>query len=149
MASSWLVAGVTASVIDPQLSSVWAAVVHQMAREVGGQVVGGVEPPGPGRNHYRLALELPEVGPVWILLNAAVRLVGCQLRTQPSALGLPFRDVPRRDLFELVDFRVGSQDEFERPLDENQLVDLTPSELADVKYHRPARLGDVIYNWFD
>jgi hypothetical protein len=147
--AGWLAAGVTSATVDARLSSVWASVVYQMAREVGGNVVGRVEPPGPGRNFYRLAIELPEGDRAWVLLNAAIPLVGCQQRGEPGALALPFRDVHCAGLFELAGLRVAMSEDLERPLLTSDLVDLTPGEVRDIEYHGPARVGDVIYNWFD
>jgi len=144
-----LVAGVTSATVDARLSSVWVAVVFEMAREVGGSVVGPVEPPGPGRNYYRLAVELPDGGRRWVLLNAGVRLVGCQQQGEPGALALPFRDVPCSDLFELAGFVVATGDELERPVRTGDLVSLRPGEVRDIEYHIPKRVGDVVYNWFD
>jgi hypothetical protein len=147
--SGWLVAGVTSPTVDAGLSSTWVAVVHQVAREAGGRVVGRVELPGPGRNYYRLAVELPDGGRVWVLLNAAVRLVGCRDQGEPGVLALPIRDVPCANLFELAGFRVAMSDELERPAGTSDFVGLGPGEVADIEYHRPWRVGDVIYNWFD
>jgi hypothetical protein len=147
--AGWLVAGVTSPTVDSRTSSVWVAVVHQMVREIGGSVVGCVEPPGPGRNYYRLAAVLPGVGRVWVLLNAAIPLVGCQQRAEPGDLALPFRDVQRPDLFEVAGLRVATSDELERALRSSDLVGLRPDEMRDIEYHRPGRVGDVIYNWFD
>src|SRR5215471_14721801 len=127
--ASRLVAGVTSPTADEPLASVWVAVVHQMAREVGGSVVGRVEPPCPGRNYYRLAVELPEGGRRWVLLNATIRLVSCQEQGQPGALALPFREVQCTDLFELAGFGVATTDELERPVRSSDLDDLTPSEV--------------------
>ena len=148
-ATSWLVTGVTSSMIDARLSSVWVSVVHEMARHVGGRVVGASSPQALGRNHYRLTVELPDVGCVWVLLNAAIRLVGCQQQGEPGALALPFGHVQCGDLYELAGLRVAMSDELERPVSTSDLGGLTPGEVRTIEYHRPGRVGDVIYNWFD
>jgi hypothetical protein len=44
---------------------------------------------------------------------------------------------------------VATTDELERPVRSSDLDDLTPSEVRDIDYHRPERVGDVIFNWFD
>jgi hypothetical protein len=45
--------------------------------------------------------------------------------------------------------RVAGPEELERPLTDGQTIGLTDTERGDVVYHRPARVDDVIFNWFD
>src|SRR5262245_61871978 len=74
----WLNAGVSEATLDSPLAAQWTAVVHQVAREVGGSVVGPTQQPRPGRNYYWLPARIPELGHVVLVLNATVSLVGCQ-----------------------------------------------------------------------
>jgi hypothetical protein len=39
--------------------------------------------------------------------------------------------------------------ELERPLTDDLISQLTHAERRDIAYHRPPRVGDVIFNWFD
>jgi hypothetical protein len=147
--SSLLVAGVTSGRTDDTVASEWTAVVYQMCREVGGRVIGQREPPGPGRNYYQQSVVLPGGQRVRLLLNRWIRLVACQPQGNPGQLGLPFLDVPRPDLFELVGLYVVSREELEKAWSIDDLAELTPDELRDIEYHGAVRVGDVIYNWFD
>jgi hypothetical protein len=146
-----LVPGVTRPTLNPGLEREWIAVVHQMAREVGGRVRNKSEPPPPGpqRNYYRQHVTLPGGEQTFVLLNASIRLVACQRQGRPGELVLPFLDVPRSDLYELVGLCVGPREELEQELRPEDIVGLDPDEVRDVEYHRPPRVGDVIYNWFD
>lgn len=37
----------------------------------------------------------------------------------------------------------------EEPLTDAHLTQLDASERQDIAYHRPERVGDALYNWFD
>jgi hypothetical protein len=149
MAGLWLVAGVSRSGVDAGLASAWAATAFQAVREVGGRVEGRVQLPGPGRNYYRLPVFLPRDGRVLLLLNAGIRLVACQVARSPGELVLPFCDVPRGDLFELAGFVVAESEQLEQALLASHVRGLDRDEIRDIEHHKPPRVGDVIYNWFD
>ncbi|WP_238672659.1 hypothetical protein [Micromonospora alfalfae] len=38
--------------------------------------------------------------------------------------------------------------ELEQPIEDRSLRLLTDEERRDVTYHRPGRLGDLLFNWF-
>jgi hypothetical protein len=105
-------------------------------------------PPDPGRNYYSVRLRTRNDGPLRLLLHADARLVAA---TDDDALNriVPFRDVPRPDLFELAGLRPLPAAELERPLTNDQTAALHLSEQRDIAYHNPPRVGDVIFNWFD
>src|SRR2546430_16752872 len=71
-----LVAGVAAGAVDADAYSTWLAVVYQVARALGGAVVGQAEHPAPGRNHYRVRIRSAAGTRVGVLLNGAGRLGG-------------------------------------------------------------------------
>jgi hypothetical protein len=37
----------------------------------------------------------------------------------------------------------------ERPLTDEQAAGLTAAERKDIAYHRPPRVGDMLFNWFE
>jgi hypothetical protein len=143
-----LVAGATTARIDPAMARVWLAAVHQAARETGGYVLGSVEPPTVGRNHYRIRADTNGQR-LRLLLNAATALVAAADNTDPRALAPAFRAVPRPDLFTAVGLQVAAPADLEQPLTDAHLTHLNASERQDIAYHRPERVGDAVYNWFD
>lgn len=143
-----LIAGVTTAHVDPIMARTWLAAVHQVARETGGHVLSPVEPPTVGRNHYRVCVDIDD-GRLRLLLNAGASLVAATEGADPQALTPAFRVVPRPDLFTVVGLHVAAPAELEQPLTEAHLTHLNASERHDIAYHRPARLGDALFNWFD
>ena len=136
-----LVSGIASGGPDRAAYARWIAAVHQVARETGAAVAGPADPPHPGRNHYRV-----RVGSLRLLLHAPAGLVAA---VDDADLAAPFREVPRADLFELAGFRVLAPADLERRLTDALTAELTEAERRDVAYHRTARVGDVIFNWFD
>jgi hypothetical protein len=46
-------------------------------------------------------------------------------------------------------YTVATREELRQPLTRERCKDLTPTEQACVRYFRPARVGDVIFNYWD
>jgi len=112
-------------------------------------VTGPVVPPGPGRNYYMIPARLSDGSLLRLVLNVTARLVAAVDDDDPHAVAAPFRDVPRPDLFALAGLRAAAPVDMEAALTDDQIADLYPAERRDIAYHRPARVGDVIFNWFD
>ena len=144
----FLRAGVTEPRVDPEAEARWAAAAHQALRESGGRVLGHPLTPTTGRNHYLLRIELANGTPARLMLNAAAQLVAAAT-DDPHALATPFVNVPRPDLFELMGLHTATPATLETPLTTEHCASLTTSERHDIAYHHPARLGDVLFNWFD
>ncbi|HVQ91606.1 MAG TPA: hypothetical protein VMU51_11265 [Mycobacteriales bacterium] len=134
---------------EPSTSSAWLAVAYQVARETGSAVIGAAQPPTPGRNHYRLHLRPADGPPIRLLLHAPARLVAAADDTDPDTLTAPFIPVPRPDLFRLAGLRTADPAELEQPLTEDLVRTWFTADRRDIEYHRPPRVGDVIFNWFD
>jgi hypothetical protein len=142
-------AGISDGGIDADLARIWLATVHLVCREIGARVEGALAPPDPGRNYYRVPMTLAGGVGVRMLLHAGERLVACVDGPDDSVLVAPFREVPRPDLFELAGFSVAEPEQMERPLTDADVAGLTGHERRDIDYHRPPRIGDVVFNWFD
>jgi hypothetical protein len=115
-------------------------------------VLGPPAPPTVGRNYYQVRLRRADGGQFWILLNAAAPVVAATAASDDGGvrlLAVPFVDVPRPDLFSLAALPVATPKELEQPLTDGAITGLLPSERRDIAYHAPARVGDVIFNWFD
>lgn len=144
----YLFAGVTEGRVDPEMEARWVAAAHQAVRESGGRVVGPALRPTTGRNYYLFRIELADGTQARLMLNAAAHLVAAATHDH-HAPATPFIDVPRPDLFELAGLRTATPNALETPLTTEHTTGLTNSERNDIAYHDPARLGDVLFNWFD
>jgi hypothetical protein len=144
----FLIPGVATGTCDSAAAARWAAVVHQAVREARGRVVGPIAPPSAGRNYYRARIQLGDGERLQLRLNAVIGLVAAVDDTDALDLVPAFREVPRPDVFVLAGFQVATASQMGEPLT-NQVAGLTKAELKDIAYHRPPRVGDVIFNWFD
>lgn len=145
----FLTAGVATGQHDPAVAARWAAAVYQATRETGGRVNGPIMEPAAGRNHYAVRIQLGDGVRLRLMLNATIGLVAAADDTDPHTLVAEFRDVPRPDVFGLAGFQVATADDMQEELTDQQAADLAEGELKDVAYHRPPRIGDVVFNWFD
>jgi len=122
-----------------------------MARETGAVITAAVEHPTVGRNHYRIRMTTADGTPLRLLLNATALLVAAadDTDTDTEALTASFQTVPGSDLFTAAGLHVAAPTELERPLTHSDTTALTQDERTDIAYHRPARIGDALFNWFD
>jgi hypothetical protein len=142
-------AGVTKARLDPIARSGWMAAVYESMRVAGGVVVTAIEEPTVGRNFYRVTVRLPDGSPVALLLNAVVRLVAATDPGQGDSIAASFVDVPHGDVFGRAGFGVAEPSDLHQPVKEQHLRSLAEDERQDAAYHEPARLGDLLFNWFD
>jgi hypothetical protein len=142
-------AGVTTPRPDRAACTIWLASVHESIREAGGAVTTSVETPTVGRNYYRVTVRLSDDKPLYILLNPAAALVAATQQQDPCLPTLLFADVPGAEIYRRAGLRVATAAELEQPIEDRHLRMLTDEERQDVSYHRPGRLGDLLFNWFD
>lgn len=145
----FLTAGVATGQHDPALADRWAAAVYQAIRETDGRVDGPIMEPTVGRNHYTVRIQFGDGVRLRLMLNAAIGLVAAVDDTAPHTPVVAFRDVPRPDVFGLAGFQVATANDMQEALTDQQAADLTEAELKDIAYHRPPRIGNVVFNWFD
>jgi hypothetical protein len=141
--------GVTRPHIDNAARASWLAAVHDAMRTAGGIVTAATDEPAVGRNHYRVAVATRDGAAGVILFNSAARLVAAAEATDHREIAVAFADVPGGEVFAERGFQVADADELNAPLSERHLQALTADERRDVAYHRPPRLGDLLFNWFD
>ncbi|PSJ27805.1 hypothetical protein B7P34_15785 [Streptosporangium nondiastaticum] len=61
-----------------------------------------------------------------------------------------FADPPLwAQVFETAGLRVMGVKELMTPLEECDVSELSPAELTEIRYWKPACLGDVLFNWWD
>jgi hypothetical protein len=106
--------------------------------------------PGPGWNYYSVLIDIGDGQPQRLLLNAIARLVACASDEDSPALGpLRFCEVPSAEVFAAKGFHVASVDEMSSELRPEHIAALSADEQADIAYHRPDKVGDILFNWFD
>lgn len=125
----------------------WVGAVHAAARASRYRVAGDVEgpQPGPTRNFYSVELRGEDV--VELRLNVPMRVVAAV--REVGRIDAPYCEVPGAATFEAAGFVVGTPEELNASMVDEYLVGLSKAELADVKYHEPRTLGQVLFNWFD
>lgn len=141
--------GVTKPHVDHAARASWLAAVHEAMRRVGGVVITVAEEPVVGRNYYRVRVQARDGVARFILFNAAAQLVAAAEAVDPQEIVLAFVAVPGDEVFAARGFLVAGPAELNEPLSESRLRSLAADEMEDVAYHRPPRLGDLLFNWFD
>ena len=125
---------------------------HEAARRAGGRVLAVTrsDSGGPVRNFAVGLLSLP-AGEVAVVLNAHHPLVAFADPPTPGEGALRFRDCPLlAEVFRSFGvYEVLAVAELERPPYPTALGALSKAERKQVASWKPARLGDVAYNWWD
>lgn len=122
--------------------------VHDVARLSGGRVTGRLEGPAVGRSYYSVLLSIAGES-ITLLMNPAARLVACVHGERPVAAGATFMEVPEPGTFDRAGWMVGSPSDMEMSVSDRDLSALDADEVEQIRYHRPDRIGDVLFNWFD
>ncbi|WP_146099716.1 hypothetical protein [Kineococcus xinjiangensis] len=142
-----LLPGCTQDVRDEELEALWVALVHQAVRRAGGRVVGPVTRPQMAQSYYAIQTLAADGVEIRILLHAMGRLVAAA-RCDSSVYVLAFMPVPEGHLFTMAGLRVAAPEELDAPF-EADVTSWPKLERDDIKYHKPERVGDVLFSWFD
>lgn len=121
------------------------------ARSLSGRVKLVEMPYSRGTTNFATAvLELPE-GAVVVLLNAHFPIIGFARPPREGQVLFHFMDMPGlADLFRSLGvYEVVTAPDLERPIVEEDLSRLGPAEMEQVRYWRPARVGDLLFNDWD
>lgn len=138
--------------VDDALARLWLSCVHAsvLGRRGPRPVVGDLSAPGPGWNYYSVRVQLSGGRGYRALLNAAARTVAASDDGAVPHLGpLTFVDLPHPGPFLAAGFTVLTTEQLSEALTAEHLAALGAAERADVAYHRPERVGDLLFNWFD
>lgn len=133
---------------DDDAARGWLSAVYEVARMWGESVVGDLHGLATARNFYSVPISF-EGATVTLLFNPAARLVAAVEGDRPHPPNAVFTSVPGSDVFIHAGLRVAHASTLEAPLHESTLDSLRTDEAAQVRYHRPQRLGDLLFNWFD
>lgn len=144
-----LTAQAVTGAVDEDVTRRWLGAVHTSLRSVGGVVTGSVLPPGPGWNYYGVRVEDARGRGIRILLNAAVGVVAAADQDAPELGPLRFVEVPGPDAYLQAGFTVAGAEALSATLRPDHVAGLTAAQRADVRYHRPEAVGDLLFNWFD
>lgn len=103
-------------------------------------------------HHARLRLDQGPTPAILVLCNAHAPLVAFADPAHHVAASPVFVDA--RNLAErlgqvAVDFRMLSVADLEQPVRPNAIAELNDAELQQVRYWRPSRIGDVVFNHWD
>lgn len=137
--------------IDDAQGRIWLTCIHSALRDESSsaRVLGSMNSPGAGWNYYSVLVGSPEGVRLRMLLNAAGRLVAAANDNSPAIGPLDFVDIPSPRSFEASGFVVATAEDLNAQLAEQHMTALSANERDDVDYHRPERVGDLVYNWFD
>jgi hypothetical protein len=141
-----LPAGITCDLNVP--APHFKAACYEVAREHGAFVVGFPESVGT-LNYYRCILRWRDVE-FAVICNHAYPYIAFSPTTDAEELVLEFFDQPELGKsFEGVGFKCCRAEALDAPLQSSDTRQLRPSELADVRYWRPDKVGHAIFNWYD
>lgn len=119
-----------------------------MARLSGAHVAGTAEPPGVDRSFYSVPVVGGE-GTTTLMLNTGALLVACVRGDRPFPATAEYTTVGHPEVFIRIGLLIADPVAMERPWSETDLELLTDDEVTQVRYHRPRRIGDIVFNWFD
>lgn len=149
MEPSLIVAGCVFPTPDPEMQRHWLAAVHTAARGDSAEVVGAVEPVMVGRSFARVVLRGSGGDSTTVMLNPAIRLVGAVSGDQSFIANAEYVTVAGAEIFLANGFAVADPLDLAASLSDRHLLSLKDEEAEQVRYHRPDRVGDVVFNWFD
>lgn len=124
---------------------------YEAARALRGHVV-SVEAPirGTVANFARAIIDLRD-GPAAVLLNAHFPVIAFARPRVQNGAPVSFIDAPAlAEVFRLFGtYEVWSRSQLESPVQRETCSNLAEAELEQVKYWKPARVGDVVFNFWD
>jgi hypothetical protein len=121
------------------------------ARLLSGRVSRVESPSSHTSNNFASSvLELPE-GLVAVLLNAHFPVIGFAEPPREGEMRLRFVEVPKlAEVFRgFGGYRVAEVSDLERRATDEDSSRLAPAELEQIRYWRPSRVGDLVFNFWD
>ena len=120
------------------------------ARDAGWSVLEVLTPQRPIACNYALAVFTRHKETIAVVLNGVFPFLAFVIPPAEGQIELDFADCPELGTaFEQLGYKVLPAVELARPLAREMWQGLAPHEQKDVRYFRPRRVGDVIYNYWD
>ena len=124
---------------------------HHAAHLTGAKVQAIRDPYVDGPSNYAIARIQFSDNVVAVLVNAIRPIIAFAKCAAEGQVTLEYIDCPKlADAFlEVGEYTIATSEELNRPLIREMCQNLAPAELKRVRYFRPARVGDVIFNYWD
>jgi hypothetical protein len=123
---------------------------YAVAREAGWSVREVLVPRQTIACNYTLAVFASREGVIAAVLNGVFPLLAFASPPTDGQVALDFADCPALEsVFKQFGYTVLPAAELARPLTREMWQGLTPHEQKHLRYFRPRRVGDVIYNYWD
>jgi hypothetical protein len=120
------------------------------AREAGWSVREVMAPRQSVACNYALAVLASGESSIAVALNGVFPLLAFAAPPEDGRLDLDFADCPGLGAaFERLGYTVIPAAELARPISQEMWQGLAPHEQKQLRYFRPRRVGDVIYNYWD
>ncbi len=134
--------------LSEEAQASYLTTVFAVARLLDLRVAGDLRQVSVGRSYCSVPVTAADER-VTFLLNPAGSAVACVLGDDPLPPNARFVEVLGADLFSAAGFLPLPVATLEEALANHHLDDLSEEEAAQVRYHRPQRVGEVLFNWFD
>jgi hypothetical protein len=124
---------------------------HHAARRIGGKVQAIRDPCEGGASNFAMAHIQFSDCVVAVLLNSVRPILAFAKCPAEGQIVFEYIDHPRlaEAFLALSEYTIAAKAEMDMPLVQAMCKKLAPSEQKRVRYFRPARLGDVIFNHWD
>jgi hypothetical protein len=124
---------------------------YEVARQIGGRVVVDINPNSHSVSSFVVIVLDTKYREVAALLHSHLPVIA--FAATPIIAGVPLQFLDCLELARAFSnfgmYEVTSASELERPFSQDDLIDLSDAELAQVKYWKPRRIGDVAFNYWD
>jgi hypothetical protein len=134
----------TPPVVDP---SSFVGACYAAARAESGRVE-RFEPAGVSRNYHRAILRMIH-GPIAVLCNAHFPIIAFAEASDDLPLRFVEAEALASRIEEVMPCEIASRPSLEAHPDAESLANLRAAERDQIRYWRPPRLGEIIFNFWD
>jgi hypothetical protein len=124
---------------------------HEAARRLGGNVIASEEPYSRKTNNFAVVIVVFPRQRVAALLNAHYPIVGFAEPIPVHEQEIRFADAPslREQLLSSGVYQVLSREALETAVTPAAARELADGEVEQIRYWKPRRVGDIIFNFWD